>query len=116
MKKSVSSLSNMELNYMVAKVDAILYMRDTQGNVLEIDKDLNVYARTADSRMYHYCPSTEWRQGGPLIEKYGISVQRTGSEWTADIDRVMVATGPTPLVAAMRALVMLKRGSMVEID
>ena len=116
MKKAVSDLSNMELDYLVAKIDDILYMRDTEGRVLEIDKDKRVYAVTADSRMYAYKPTTQWRQGGPLIDKYRISVQRTGSEWTADIDREITAVGATPLVAAMRALVTQKRGSMVEVD
>ncbi|MBI4291417.1 MAG: DUF2591 family protein [Betaproteobacteria bacterium] len=116
MKKSVSDLSNIELDYMVARATHVLYMRDTEGRVLEIDKDRRVYTRTADARMFAYTPTTDWRQGGPLIDKFGISVQRTGAEWTADIDRQVAAAGPTPLVAAMRALVTLKLGAMVEID
>ena len=116
MKKSVSDLSNIELDYMVARANHVLYMRDTEGRVLEIDNERRVYTHTTDARMYAYTPTTEWRQGGPLIDKFGISVQRTGSVWTADIDRVTVAVGPTPLIAAMRALVTLKLGAMVEID
>ncbi len=116
MKKSVSELSNVELDYLVAKIDDILYFRDTEGHVLEIDREGRVYGVTADSRMYAYSPTTEWRQGGPLIDKYRISVQRTGMEWTADIGREISAAAPTPLIAAMRALVTLRRGTMIEVD
>jgi hypothetical protein len=57
-----------------------------------------------------YSPSTDWSQGGPLIEEYAICLDihpledDSGIYWTALVN-VTEAEGPTPLIAAMRALV-----------
>jgi len=68
-----------------------------------------------------YSPSTDWAQGGPIIEREGISVDRVGGAWTADIaDSVggyieHTESGTTPLLAAMRCYVASKLGDEVEI-
>ena len=67
----------------------------------------------------HFCPSTDWAQGGPIIEREKITIRfwnnepfvtayafDTGSEWIH---------GPTLLVAAMRCYVASKLGGEVEI-
>ncbi len=65
--------------------------------------------------------STDWAQGGPIIEREGISVDRIGGAWTADIaDSVggyieHTEFGPTPLIAAMRCYVASKLGDEIEI-
>jgi hypothetical protein len=64
--------------------------------------------------------STDWSQGGPIIEREGIDVIRDLSGWvslkTATIDHGHIRTrGPTPLVAAMRCYVASKLGAEVEI-
>ena len=76
-----------------------------------------------------YSPSTDWLQGGPIIERDGISVETwnediPGIEWAAsreitvnqcgDSDRLS-SFGPTPLIAAMRCFVASKLGDEVEI-
>jgi hypothetical protein len=72
-----------------------------------------------------YAPSTNWADGGPIIEREGIGVVRDdpqGDLWLADIGGWMshdyvigrvVQRGPTPLIAAMRAFVALKFGDEV---
>ena len=60
----------------------------------------------------NYKPSTDWAQGGPIIEREKI---------TLDVfeDGVWVASeyqeGPTPLIAAMRCYVASKLGDEIEI-
>jgi hypothetical protein len=62
-------------------------------------------------------PTISWAQGGPIIEREGITVRRyTDALWDASIGRLdYVADGPTPLVAAMRCYVISKLGDEVEV-
>ena len=63
----------------------------------------------------HFKPSTNWEQSGPIIEREGIALYLNGDDgWTGE-DGWKRATGPTPLVAAMRAFVASKLGEDVEI-
>jgi len=66
-----------------------------------------------------YSPSTDWAQGGPLIEKHGIWLSDDNDEspekWIASVGGVHMQTGPTPLIAAMRALVAAKLGDEIEV-
>jgi hypothetical protein len=68
-----------------------------------------------------FAPSTDWAQGGPIIEREGIAVVPAHDGWKAVIDLdegdFMVQTnhGPTPLIAAMRCYVASKLGDEVEI-
>lgn len=64
---------------------------------------------------YTYRPSTEWAQGGPIIEREGISVTQFGGAWKASTLRQPAVLGPTHLVAAMRVYVASKLGDEVEI-
>ena len=68
-----------------------------------------------------YSPSTNWAQGGPLIEREKIS---TNSDYNgAHTDPWVAETysggtqlaGPTPLIAAMRCYVASKLGETVDI-
>lgn len=68
-----------------------------------------------------FCPSTDWAQGGPIIEREEIEVGRQGTEWIACIDpadgdwETNGHYGPTPLIAAMRCYVASKLGDDIEI-
>ena len=69
--------------------------------------------------------STEWAQGGPIIERDEISISREFAsgriEWAAWTpapirdDAEAFGYGPTPLIAAMRCYVTSKLGDEVEI-
>lgn len=60
-------------------------------------------------------PSTDWAQGGPIIEREGIKLSTSeGCGWFAYLG-IYDAEGPTPLIAAMRCYVASKMGDTVEI-
>jgi len=66
-------------------------------------------------------PSTDWVQGGPIIEREKIAaVYRAGEYWLAYTHenyqgRQADAYGPTPLIAAMRCYVASKLGNEVDV-
>ena len=70
--------------------------------------------------------STDWAQGGPIIEREGINLGTQRNEpgckphidylWHAQLDqRVYVGYGPTPLIAAMRCYCRSKLGDVTDI-
>ena len=73
----------------------------------------------------HFTPSTNWAQGGPIIEREGLGLRVHCTEngkitsWASELEWPMTpdkgACGPTPLVAAMRCFVASKLGDEVEI-
>ena len=73
---------------------------------------------------YIFSPSTDWAQGGPIIERERIGVWPSDSVdgmWAARPDyevcpkRLLPSYGPTPLIAAMRCYVASKLGEDVSI-
>jgi hypothetical protein len=72
----------------------------------------------------HYNYSTEWAQGGPIIEREKVCVAWLSKEdlgmepehyCVAHIDGVYCYYGPKPLIAAMRCYVASKLGEEVEV-
>lgn len=62
-----------------------------------------------------YRPSTDWSQGGPIIEREGVCLKRHAAWWTAYIEGNNLAQGTTPLIAAMRCYVASKIGGEIEL-
>jgi hypothetical protein len=62
-----------------------------------------------------YGPSTEWAQGGPIIEQERLLLQPHGLSWKCSLGGLNWFKGPTPLIAAMRCYVASKLGDTVEI-
>jgi len=65
-----------------------------------------------------YTPSTNWSQGGPIIEREKISTMWSlNNQWHActGFSAQGHLLGPTPLIAAMRCYVASKLGDEVEI-
>lgn len=70
-----------------------------------------------------YTPSTDWAQGGPIIEREKIDVFKVTNleEWCGSIPRLykigwrFIQYGHTPLIAAMRCYVASKLGDDVNI-
>lgn len=64
-------------------------------------------------------PSSDWEEGGPLIEKYMPSLDFDGEFlWWSVISTVkpwVFAKGKTPLIAAMRAIVVRELGDEVDV-
>ena len=68
-----------------------------------------------------YTPSTNWAQGGPIIEREWIELCRLNNgEWRGQwyeqaTEKIHREYGDTPLIAAMRCYVASKLGDEVEI-
>ena len=70
-----------------------------------------------------YKPSTDWAQGGPIIEREKIElsppfISVDGLEfptWGAGIHQAASQVGPTPLITAMRCYVASKLGDEVDV-
>jgi hypothetical protein len=72
---------------------------------------------------WRYSPSTDWSQGGPLIEQFGVDIEKD-HDWSAfclvhasdvTIERAATMDGATPLIAACRAIVAAKLGDTVDV-
>jgi hypothetical protein len=67
-----------------------------------------------------FSPSTNWAQGGPIIEREELTLschwQRPYAiKVLADEKRVVQGNGPTPLIAAMRCLVASRLGDTIDL-
>lgn len=62
-----------------------------------------------------YTPSTNWAQGGAIIEREKIELEHDGFEWWARIWADADFRGTTPLEATMRCYVAGKLGDEVEV-
>ena len=66
-----------------------------------------------------WCPSIDWSQGGPIIEREGICVDiMLNGEWIAvscKVEYTQCMPGLTPLIAAMRCFVASRLGDEVDI-
>jgi hypothetical protein len=61
---------------------------------------------------YEY--STNWAQGGPIIEREGIAIGKSWEGWKA-FTETSGGEGPSPLIAAMRCYVASKLGDEVDV-
>lgn len=117
MKVQVNEATPTQLNWLVAKCEGYT------GVALQ--------ARTNSE---WYAPTTDWAQGGPIIEREKIGVwwathtvdaegTEYGNHWYAEpgmtdenADKSYTCmTGPTPLIAAMRCFVASKLGDEVDV-
>ena len=65
-----------------------------------------------------YSPSTDWAQGGPIIERENIGLWSEGYDWEAKINssgQWLAEWDEYPLIAAMRCYVAAKWNDEVEI-
>lgn len=69
--------------------------------------------------VHDYTPSTDWAQGGPLLQAYDLNIHPiTGRGWCSGVRNGGAAfeyCGPTPLVAICRALVGVKFGPEIDV-
>ena len=119
-----------QLDWVVAKADENLYpkgdVRLLDGKVFTIEP--GNYEQS--DRWQLYAPSTNWAQGGPIIDREGISTRLNHKQaqlWEAYIwlptqhdqseadSNSYTAFGTTALIVAMRAYVASKLGDEVDI-
>ena len=105
-----SELTGPALDWAVAKCEGITYFGAPQGRT-EAMEFLLMHPDDPDLQF-----STNWSQGGPIIEREGVSIKWvTADEWMAvGLDNA-VTFGPTPLIAAMRCYVASELGDEVDI-
>jgi hypothetical protein len=72
-----------------------------------------------DFNDYFFNPSTDWSQGGPIIECEKLRLTPHKSGWSVEVwdlgTLLHMGVGKTPLIAAMRCYVASKFGDTVEI-
>ena len=95
-------LTGADLDWAVAKCEGVL-MRWERS--------------THDEAPLEYSPSTDWAQGGVIIEREKIEVFIRDEKWFAysSLSKPEDFYGETPLIAAMRCYVASKLGDEVEI-
>lgn len=108
----VSEASDAVLDWMVAKCEGVA-VRYQPGFLTY--SEIQVCADWDDA--LEYTPSTDWAQGGPIIERERIDLDAYKTDWEASMrgDAFVVSSGPTPLIAAMRCLVASKLGDTVNV-
>jgi hypothetical protein len=118
----VSTAQGTALDWLVAKCEGFgpgQYMRN-------IDIRFNVAGKVScllvpiDRAYTHWSPTTNWAQGGPIIEREIAKLERFSDalwEATAFTSNAQHFTqdGPTPLIAAMRCYVASKLGDTAEV-
>jgi hypothetical protein len=108
----VSELTGAALDWAVANCEGELSQHG--GQVHLVESKVRFYEDTLDIQ---YTPSTDWAQGGPIIERCCINVYYDGGGyWCATTDSGDPPRfGPTPLIAAMRCYVASKLGAEIEL-
>lgn len=97
-----SELTGAALNWAVAKCEGMLAEPWLWGDESEV--------------LMRYKFSTDWAEGGPIIELEKIATWFRDGTWRAQqSDTSHLKGGPTPLIAAMRCYVASKLGDDVEI-
>ena len=117
-----SELAGAELDYWVAKAEGHEATFNEHRCVVHTRADGLSLGQQGAGWVFN--PSTYWRLGGPIIEREGIGLLQIGvgdatEKWSANFeywheDRDDPWTGPTALVAAMRAFVGSKFGVEIE--
>lgn len=140
MKHKVSELTGTALDWAVAKAEGLNLVLDPMGFgqiaprcrqagwwVWEDGrKQIIGVKKTTRSQEEGFSPSTDWAQGGPIIEQYQITVTpRSRNDWEARIwsDEIddFITVGKrgnycrTLLIAAMRCYVASKFGDEIEL-
>jgi hypothetical protein len=126
MKVKTSDLAGAALDWAVAKVQGwVNYPEDSieHGSVWHTDPMRAPFGPRIT--VSEYRPSTCWSQGGPLIDCYHLSIRPhtttngVVTSWAAytdwPVDRTAGQCGPTPLIAACRAIVSGGYGGYMEI-
>lgn len=110
----VSEATELQLDWLVAKCESNPVARHNTGAIFLIDTPWADKSRL--KWLAEYSPTRHWAQGGPIIERDGISLYRMTSDWiAAHAPTGDGPSGPTPLVAAMRCYVTSKLGDTVEV-
>ena len=109
MKIKVSEATPHQLNWLVAKCEGTEICAEHGWSITEI-------LRAAQAGGYHRY-STNWAQGGPIIEREYLTIEVTDELPDAyySCKGMFCLYGPTPLITAMRCYVASKMGNEVDV-
>ena len=109
MSIKTNELTGAALDWAVAKCEGLLcFGYRTDGERFAV--------KNGDSGIDGFMPSTNWAQGGPIIERERIDVYGfDGEQWGAEDNLRARQYGETPLIAAMRCHVASKLGENIDI-
>ena len=117
-----SELTGAALNWAVAKCEGLPKAVDSSGLdgpviVCGFEQEVLHSQHRKGQEWKAYQPSTDWSQGGPIIEREGIELlcESLGFCWVAIPQKGPEWRGPTPLIAAMRCYVASKLGAEVDV-
>lgn len=101
-----SELRGTALDWAVAKCEGLQVKSPNNG------EDLILLNKASD----WWYPSESWAQGGPIIEREGVSLTYENGDWCATMQgKPAIYFSYNPLVSAMRCYVASKLGEEVEI-
>lgn len=117
MKTKTNELTGAALDWAVAKCEG----EDSQAFCYYAYDNMPLYLDEAVHPMWQ--PSTNWAQGGPIIEREWLHITPWPNESDEDLrwqckqhdSTDCVAFGPTPLIAAMRCYVASQLGDEVDV-
>jgi hypothetical protein len=124
MKMKTSELQEEALDWAVAKCKDLQVWKSRGGWIVFESYDCPEFRNDSDdSNLQRFCPTYDWSQGGPIIEREGIATwfERYEDEdaglpcWFAAKYGEREYPGPTPLIAAMRCYVASVLGDEVEV-
>ena len=109
MKIKTQNLIGPALDWAIAKCEGVKIIQGAKNTLWLADEP--------DNDATEWSPSTNWAQGGPIIEQEKIATKENRhNHWSAKIDTAGWMRGPTPLVAAMRCYVTSKMGDEIEVS
>jgi hypothetical protein len=108
MKIKTSNLTGAALDWAVAKCE---------GGHIGVDNNGVFFDAHDGDGFTSFEPSIDWSQGGPIIEREGMTLScgLHRSYAMMNVGYLVHEYGPTPLIAAMRCYVSSKLGDEVEI-
>jgi len=121
MKIKVAEATDSQLDWLVASIQGQIWTGDWYAVPHEFRFKTAKFPKGwsvcfLDGRSFN--PSTDWSQGGPIIEREGLEIGPSeGTTWRAMTGgrEGAIKFGPTPLIAAMRCFCASKLGDTVEI-
>lgn len=117
-----ADLSGRALDWAVAQIEGVKTMMLQRAKGSAEKRPFALFGSLAyevggADQEYAYAPSSSWHCGGPLISNYRVSIIYSDEDcdpcaWTDD---TAAWHGPTPLIAACRAIVAAKLGDTVSV-
>ena len=111
----ITELTGAALDWAVAKCEGYLDLQPMEYWFSPAGIKHFIDMRNAEGHGVHWThSSTDWAEGGPIIERELIELQYNG-EWKATNQLLDYGSGTAPLIAAMRCYVASKLGEEVDV-